>query len=75
MQILPIDGTHYQLSLDGEYERSNIMVYDASNLQIKANEKLINKNYVLDTSSWKRGLYIIEVTTGNKTSTTKLSVK
>lgn len=75
MQVVPIDGTHYQLSLDGEYERGNLKVYDASNLQIKAKGKLTNKDYIIDTSSWKSGLYIVELTIGNKAYTTKLSVK
>lgn len=75
MQVVPIDETHYQLSLDGEKESGYIKVYDASSLQVKTKEKLMDKNYVLDTSSWKRGLYIIEVTVGNKSYTTKLAKK
>jgi hypothetical protein len=75
MQVVPIDGTHYQISLDGENESGYLKVYDASNLQIKTRGKLINENYVLDTSSWRRGLYIIEVMIGNKTYTTKVTVR
>ena len=75
MQVVPMDETHYQLSLDGENESGYLKVYDASSLQVKTKEKLMDKNYVLDTSSWKRGLYIIEVTIGNKTYTTKVTVR
>ena len=79
LQVIPIDETHYQLSLPSwagvEYEKRLIKVYDAVSLQQKTNDKLVNDCFVLDTSSWKRGLYIIEMTVGNKTYTTKLSVK
>ena len=75
MQVVPIDGSHYQLSVGSGYEGASVRVYDASSLQTKAIERRVNEDYVLDTSSWKRGLYIVEMTKGNKTYTTKLSVK
>ena len=31
--------------------------------------------YVLNTASWKRGLYIIELTIGNKKYTKKIFIK
>ncbi len=58
-----------------KFENSSLRVYDASSLQMKVAESQVNENYLLDTSSWKRGLYIVEVTIGSKTYTTKLVVK
>lgn len=75
MQVIPLDGSHYQISVGGENESGTLRVYDASNLQIKASETQISDNYVLDTSSWKRGLYIVEMSIESKTYTTKLAVK
>lgn len=74
MQVIPLDGTSYQLSFAEEYENCYIKVYEASSLQIKTNEKLEHKNYVLDTSSWKRGVYIIEMIVGNTKYIKKISV-
>jgi len=42
---------------------------------MKVAETQISDNYVLDTSSWKHGLYIVEMTIGNKTYTTKITKK
>lgn len=75
MQVIPLDGAHYQISLGGEYENGSIRVYDAASLQVKTRGNLVNESYMLDTSSWKRGLYIIELKIGNKTYTTKLTKK
>lgn len=75
MQVIPIDGSHYQISAGSGYESASIRVYDASSLQMKVAETQISDNYVLDTSSWKHGLYIVEMTIGNKTYTTKLVVR
>lgn len=75
MRVIPLDGSHYQISVGGENESGTLRVYDASNLQIKASETQISDNYVLDTSSWKRGLYIVEMSIESKTYTTKLAVK
>lgn len=74
LQLIPIDETHYQLSLDGECGKGLIKVYDATSLQQRINDKLENGRYVLDTSSWKHGLYIIETTIGNKKYTKKLDI-
>ena len=75
MQVIPIDESHYQISVCGELENGSIRVYDASNLQTKVTERYENKNYVLNTSSWKHGLYIVEMTIGSQTYTKKLFVK
>jgi len=75
MQVIPLDGSSYQLSLGEKHENGYIKVYDASSLQVKTNDKLDNEIYVLDTSSWKRGVYIVEITVGKKKYTKKLSVK
>lgn len=75
MQVVPLNGSHYQISVSGELRNGTLRVYDASSLQMKVTESQVNENYVLDTSSWKRGLYIVEVTIGSKTYTTKLAVK
>lgn len=75
LQIIPLDGTHYQLSVGGEYGSGSLKVYDAASLQVKTKENLVNESYMLDTSSWKRGLYIVELTIGNKTYTTKITKK
>ena len=75
MQVIPLDGTHYQLSVGGEYGNGSLKVYDAASLQVKTRENLVNESYMLDTSSWKRGLYIVELTIGNKTYTTKITKK
>ncbi|MCR5239752.1 MAG: M4 family metallopeptidase [Prevotella sp.] len=75
MQVIPIDGSHYQISAGSGYESASIRVYDASSLQMKVAETQISDNYVLDTSSWKHGLYIVEMTIGNKTYTTKITKK
>ncbi len=72
LQIYPIDETRYQLSLCGNNTDGYIKVYEATSLQQKADEKLENGNYTLDTSSWKNGLYIVEVTIGNKKYARKL---
>lgn len=75
MQVFPLDGSHYQISAGSGYESASIRVYDASSLQMKVAETQISDNYVLDTSSWKHGLYIVEMTIGNKTYTTKITKK
>ena len=75
MQIVPLDGLHYQISVGGGYENASVRVYDASSLQAKVVERHVSENYVLDTSSWKRGMYIVEMTIGNKTYTTKITKK
>lgn len=75
MQVIPLDGSSYQLSLGEKYENGYIKVYDASSLQVKISDKLDNEIYMLDTSSWKRGVYIVEIIVGNKKYTKKLSVK
>lgn len=75
MLVVPLNGSHYQISVSGEFENGSLRVYDASSLQMKVAESQVNKNFVLDTSSWKRGLYIVEMTIGSKTYTTKLVVK
>lgn len=75
LQVIPLDGTHYQLSVGGEYGNGSLKVYDAASLQVKARENLVNESYMLDTSSWKRGLYIVELMIGNKTYTTKITKK
>ena len=75
MQVVPLDGSHYQISIGGEFEDYSIRVYDASNLQNKVTERRANENYVLDVTSWKRGLYIVEIIIGNKTYTTKITKK
>lgn len=75
LQVIPVDETHFQLSLDGEFGNGHIKVYDATSLQQKINEKFENGHYVLDTSSWKHGLYIIEATIGDKIYTRKLNIK
>lgn len=75
MQVVPLDGSHYQISVGSGYENASVRVYDATSLQIKATDRQVNENCVFDTSSWKRGLYIVETTIGNKTYTTKLVVR
>lgn len=75
LQVVPLDGSHYQISVGSGYESASVRVYDASSLQMKVTESQINENFVLDTSFWKRGLYIVEMKIGNKTYTTKLAVK
>lgn len=75
MQVVQLDGSHYQLSVGGELRNGTLRVYDASSLQMKVTESQVNENYMLDISSWKRGLYIVEMTIGSKTYTTKLAVK
>lgn len=75
MQVVQLDGSHYQLSVGGEFGNGTLRVYDASSLQMKVTERQVNENFLLDTSSWKRGLYIVEMTKGSKTYTTKLAVK
>lgn len=75
MQLIPLDETHYQISLDRYRENAFIKIYDSKNLQIKANEKMMENKYMIDTSSWSRGLYIVKLTIGNKSYTTKLSRK
>lgn len=79
IQIVPVDGTHYQLSIasrpDGENKNSYIKVYDAHSLRIKAKSIIGNENLLFDTSSWKRGLYVIELTIGNDTYSKKLLIK
>lgn len=75
MQVIPLDESHYQISVGGGFDNYSIRVYDASNLQNKVTERRANENYVLDTSSWKHGLYIVEMTIGNKTYTTKITKK
>lgn len=75
MQVVPLDGSHYQISIGGEFEDYSIRVYDASNLQNKVTERRANENYVLDVTSWKRGLYIVEIVIGNKTYITKITKK
>lgn len=75
MQVFPLDGSHYQISAGSGYESASIRVYDASSLQMKVAETQISDIYVLDTSSWKHGLYIVEMTIGNKTYTTKITKK
>ena len=52
-----------------------VLIFAATSLQIKATDRQVNENCVFDTSSWKRGLYIVETTIGNKTYTTKLVVR
>ncbi len=73
--IDPIDETHYYLSIDGEYENGYITVYNATNLQMKTRDRLENTYYLLDTSSWEHGLYIVEMIIGNKKYAAKISVK
>ena len=75
MQVIPLDDSHYQLSVGSENEGGTFRVYDASNLQMKVTERHVGENYLLDTSSWKRGLYIVEMKTGNKTYTAKIIKK
>ena len=75
LQVIPLDGSHYQLSVGGEFGNGSLRVYDTSSLQMKVTESQINENYLLDTSSWKRGLYIVEVSIGGNMYTTKLVVK
>ena len=75
MQVVQLDGSHYQLSVGVELRNGTLRVYDASSLQMKVTESQVNENYMLDTSSWKRGMYIVEMTIGSKTYTTKLAVK
>lgn len=75
MQTVPIDETHYQLSLVGGNKNGYIRVYDATSLQLMTRDKLENGKYVLDTSSWKSGLYIVEMTIGDQKYTTKISKK
>ena len=75
MQVIPIDASHYQLSVGSENEGGTLRVYDASSLQMKVTERQVGENYLLDTSSWKRGLYIVEMKIGNKTYTTKITKK
>jgi hypothetical protein len=75
MRVIPLDGTHYQITVGDGYENASVRVYDATSLQIKATDRQVNENCVFDTSSWKRGLYIVETTIGNKTYTTKLVVR
>ena len=75
LQVVPLDGSHYQISVGSGYESASVRVYDASSLQMKVTESQINENFVLDTSFWKRGLYIVEMKIGDKTYTTKLAVK
>ena len=75
LQVIPLDGSHYQLFVGDEFGNGSLKVYDASSLQIKVTESQVNENYLLDTSSWKRGLYIVEMTIGSKTYTTKLAIK
>ena len=75
IKIIPLDETHFRLSLGGEHE-AYVKVYDALSLQVKAKEKIVNgKNYVLDTSTWKYGLYVVEISNGNQASTTKITIK
>lgn len=75
LQVIQLDGSHYQLSVGGEFENGSLRVYDASSLQMKVTESQVNENDLLDTSSWKRGLYIVEMTIGSKTYTTKIAIK
>ena len=75
MQVIPLDASHYQLSVGSENEGGTLRVYDASSLQMKVTERQVGENYLLDTSSWKRGLYIVEMKIGNKTYTTKITKK
>lgn len=74
MQVIPIDKSHYQLSYRGKHEDGYITVYDANSLQLKNQNKLARGNYILDTSSWEHGLYIIEITIGNKKYRRKLNI-
>lgn len=75
LHVVALDRTHYQLSIGRGYEKGSIRVYDSSSNQIMIKEKMINMDYVLDTSSLNRGLYIIEMTIEDKTYTTKISIK
>ena len=43
--------------------------------RIKAKSIIGNENLLFDTSSWKRGLYVIELTIGNDTYSKKLLIK
>ena len=75
LQVIPINETHYQLTTGGGNKNGHIKVYDATRFQQRINDKLENGHYVLDTSSWKYGLYIIEITIGDKIYTKKLNIK
>lgn len=77
LQVTPLDGSHYLLSIDLGSEDNNVRgivkAYDAMNNQLKTSEEMENGSYVLDTSSWGHGLYIIEMTVKNKKHITKIT--
>lgn len=75
MRVIPLDGTHYQITVGDGYESGSIKVYDALSLRTKTTERQFVDSYVLDTSSLERGLYIVEVTIGSKTYSSKIFIK
>ena len=72
LQLIPLDDTHFQISLGNEYKDAYIKAYDVTSFKVRMKDKLVNGNYVLDTSSWECGLYVIEMTNGNKKYTKKI---
>jgi hypothetical protein len=50
-------------------------VYNTSNMQQVLTQLVEGNDFILDTSSWEQGVYIIRAYIGSKPYTTKITVK
>ena len=86
LELVPQDGSHYLISTRRDNVHNTalqekqifekfIKVYNAKTLQLQLATKTEDEEPVLDTSSWKPGVYVVQITMGNETYSTKISVK
>lgn len=77
LQVTSLDDTNFLISLRDEKQKinRNVKVFNASNLQLKSSILITNNEYMINTSTWEHGVYIIQVTEGNKTYSTKITIK
>lgn len=86
LELVPQDGSHYLISTrranvhntalqEKQMVEKSIKVYNATTLQLQLATKTEDEEAVLDTSSWKPGVYVVQITMGSETYSTKISVK
>ena len=90
LQVTSLDKSHFILSLgwpkEGEESDDTsfdsvknkcwlFRVYNTSNMQQVLTQLVEGNDFILDTSSWEQGVYIIRAYIGSKPYTTKITVK
>ena len=77
--VLSDDNVHYRVMVNSivtESEMREIRVYNSTNFQLlQSVEQIGDEGYVLDTSYWRPGIYIIQANVNGINYSTKITVK